>query len=86
MTTNTLLASEQLGKEIIKYSHRATLDEIKIKEFNLNISLYVDSFEEDVQVDLQEVSSKLKDLHQNETNLQSEISKFCEELGIDKPF
>ncbi len=73
-------------KEIIKYSHRATLDEIKIKEFNLNISLYVDSFEEDVQVDLQEVSSKLKDLHQNETNLQSEISKFCEELGIDKPF
>ena len=34
-------------KEIEKYSHLATLDEIKENDYNLNIPRYVDTFEEE---------------------------------------
>ena len=36
-------------KEIEKYSHLATLGEIKEAEFNLNIPRHVDTFEEEVK-------------------------------------
>lgn len=73
-------------KEIEKYSHRASLDEIKENEYNLNIPRYVDTFEEEEIVDIDVVSKKLKKLNADEIDLQSKIAGFCEELGINKPF
>ena len=73
-------------KTIDKYSYVASLEEIKENEYNLNIPRYVDTFEPEPRVDLEEVSSQLQliegDLHQtNET-----IAEFCKELGIKPPF
>ena len=73
-------------KEIKKYSHRASIEEIRENEYNLNIPRYVDIFEEEVMVDIKEVAKKLKELHTNELNLQNKIGSFCDELGINKPF
>lgn len=73
-------------KEVEKYSHRASIKEIKENDFNLNIPRYVDTFDEETLVDLKEVSKKLKELHLNEAKLQNKITGFCRELGIDKPF
>jgi type I restriction enzyme M protein len=73
-------------KEVEKYSHKASLDEIKENEYNLNISRYVDTFEEEEIIDIKLVSEKLKELHSNELNLQNKIAAFCDELKIDKPF
>ncbi len=73
-------------KEIEKYSHRASIKEIKENDFNLNIPRYVDTFEEEVVVDIKEVAKKLKELHINELNLQNKIEEFCDELKINKPF
>jgi type I restriction enzyme M protein len=69
-----------------KYSHRAKLAEIQENEYNLNIPRYVDTFEEEVKIDINEVATKLKELNQEELALRSDISKFCEELKIQKPF
>ena len=73
-------------KEIEKYSHRASLDEIKENEFNLNIPRYVDTFEEEEIIDIDAVAKNLKKLSADEIGLQNKIAEFCQELGIEKPF
>lgn len=72
--------------EVEKYSHKAQLSEIKENEFNLNISRYVDTFEEEESININEVAKKLKELQTNEADLQKRIAEFCDELKIEKPF
>jgi type I restriction enzyme M protein len=71
---------------IDKYSHLASLDEVKENDYNLNIPRYVDTFEEEEPVDLDVVSSELKVIDAEMTNTDNTIAKFCDELGISKPF
>ena len=73
-------------KEIEKYSHKASLEEIKENDFNLNIPRYVDTFEEEEEIDISEVATNLQNLQKKEKNLQEKIGEFCEELGIKSPF
>jgi len=73
-------------KEIDKYSHLASLDEIKENEFNLNIPRYVDTFEEEAVIDIDAVAKDLKKFNKEEIDLQNKIAKFCEELKINEPF
>lgn len=69
-----------------KYSYLATLEEIKENDYNLNIPRYVDTFEEEELVDLDDVSSKLQALESEMASTDESIAKFCDELGIAKPF
>lgn len=73
-------------KEIDKYSHNASLDEIKENDFNLNIPRYVDTFEDDEPIDIDAVASELKELKANEIKLEKAIDEACKELGIKMPF
>jgi type I restriction enzyme M protein len=73
-------------KEVDKYSHRATLAEIQENEYNLNIPRYVDIFEDEVQINVEEIAKKLKELHTGEIKLEKKIAEFCDELKIDKIF
>jgi len=73
-------------KEIEKYSHRATLDEIRENEYNLNIPRYVDTFEEEEVIDIEAVADNLRKLNASEVDLQNKIANFCDELKINKPF
>jgi len=69
-----------------KYSHIASIEEIKENDYNLNIPRYVDTFEEEKIVDLDEVSKELKALDNDIIETNKTISDFCDELGIEKPF
>jgi len=69
-----------------KYSHLASLEEVKENDFNLNIPRYVDTFEEEDPVDLDAVSCELKKLDKDIQITNNAISKFCTELGISAPF
>lgn len=73
-------------KEIEKYSHCASIEEIRENEYNLNIPRYVDTFEEEENIDIGEVAKNLRKLYADEVDLQNKIAEFCEELKIDKPF
>ena len=72
-------------EEIEKYSHKATMDEIRENDFNLNIPRYVDTFEEEEPIDLDEVVSELKKINEEMKNVDAEIKKYCDELGIQAP-
>jgi len=71
---------------IDKYSYLATLEEIEENDYNLNIPRYVDTFEEEEPIDIEEVSRELKTLDEEIQLNDKEIEKFCNELGISAPF
>ena len=73
-------------KEIEKYSHLASLDEIKENDYNLNIPRYVDTFEEEEIIDLNKISSELKALEIEMKTTDETIASFCRELNISTPF
>ena len=69
-----------------KYSYVTTLDEIAENDYNLNIPRYVDTFEEEEPVDLQEVAQDLKQLNEDMKQTDQTIAEYCKELGIEAPF
>ncbi|MEA3450490.1 MAG: type I restriction-modification system subunit M [Bacteroidota bacterium] len=69
-----------------KYSYVATLAEIAENDFNLNIPRYVDTFEEEEEIILEDVSANLKQYDKDLAEVNKEIEGFCDELGIDTPF
>ena len=69
-----------------KYSYVATMDEVIENDYNLNISRYVDTFEEEEAVDLEVVSNDLQSLEIDMTDTDKTISNFCNELNIKAPF
>lgn len=73
-------------KEEDKYSHVASLSEIKENDYNLNIPRYVDTFEEEEPIDLNEVTKEIKALEAKEAEINTRIAKFTKELGIESPF
>jgi type I restriction enzyme M protein len=69
-----------------KYSYIATLDEVKENDYNLNIPRYVDTFEAEEEIDLNEVSAKLKALDIEMVATDAKIAEFCKQLNIATPF
>lgn len=69
-------------KEVEKYCHIAKMDEIIENDYNLNIPRYVDTFEEEEAVDLQETFKKLDETQTKIADAKSEANKFLEELGL----
>ncbi len=69
-------------REIEKYSHIATFDEIKENDFNLNIPRYVDTFEEEEEVDLAKVKAEIIDLENELQKVQSQMTEYLKELGV----
>jgi len=72
--------------ETEKYSHKASLEEIKENEYNLNIPRYVDTFEEEEPIDLAEVSKEINKIDSEMIETDKKITKYCKELGINSPF
>ncbi|MCT7862451.1 MAG: type I restriction-modification system subunit M [Lactobacillus crispatus] len=68
-----IIETYKARKDVERYAHVASFDEIKENDFNLNIPRYVDTFVPEPPVDLKEVAA---DLH--ETNI--EIEKTQKEL------
>lgn len=69
-------------KEIEKYSHCATLQEIADNDYNLNIPRYVDTFEEEEPIDIKAVMAEIKELEAKRADLDKEIEGYLRELGI----
>jgi type I restriction enzyme M protein len=65
-----------------KYSFVATFDEIKENEFNLNIPRYVDTFEEEEEIDIRAVQNRIDELEKELVGVQKEMQKYLKELGI----
>jgi type I restriction enzyme M protein len=69
-----------------KYSHLATLDEIRQNDYNLNIPRYVDTFAAEDAIDLEAIAEQLKALETDIASTDATIASFCKELNISTPF
>lgn len=81
-----IISTYQQRSSIEKYSHLASLDEIKSNDYNLNIPRYVDTFEEEEKIDLADVAKQLAAIDTAMKDTDAEIAKYCAELGIAAPF
>ena len=70
-------------KDVEKYAHLASFEEIKENDFNLNIPRYVDTFEEEEPVDILEVMRQLEKDNQEIEKLEKEIKEQLRILGVE---
>ncbi|UES56825.1 type I restriction-modification system subunit M [Roseibium aggregatum] len=68
-------------KSADKYAYLADLDEIRENDFNLNIPRYVDTFEEEVEVDLMAVRREREALKAQMADLEARMDGYLKELG-----
>lgn len=65
-----------------KFSYVATRDEIKENDYNLNIPRYVDTFEEEEMVDMDEVAENISSIKAELAEVEEQMAKYLEELGL----
>ncbi len=64
-----------------KFSFVATFEEIQENDFNLNIPRYVDTFEEEAEVDIVAVQKEIDKLDVELKTVQTEMEKYLKELN-----
>ncbi|RFB11450.1 type I restriction-modification system subunit M [Bacillus sp. HNG] len=67
-------------EDVEKYAHVATFDEIKENDFNLNIPLYVDTFEEEELVDMASIGSTIQDIRKEKAELETSLYNMISSL------
>lgn len=65
-----------------KYAYVATLEEIVENDYNLNIPRYVDTFEEEEEVDIRGVQQEIDRLEAELAGVQSKMKDYMKELGF----
>ena len=73
----------KLRKNVDKYAHVASIEEIKSNDFNLNIPRYVDTFEEEKEIDLLEISKQLEQDNLEIAELERVIKEQLKLLGVE---
>lgn len=76
-----IVKTYQQRKNVDKYAYLASLEEIRENDFNLNIPRYVDTFEEEEEIDLNAVLKERKQLKAEFVELEKEMAKYLKELG-----
>lgn len=80
----SLPALDTEGGEVLteKFSYRATLKDIQDNEYNLNIPRYIDTFEEEEQVDIKEVHTEIVDLKKQLAETEAKMEQYLNELNL----
>jgi type I restriction enzyme M protein len=69
-------------KNISKYAHLANYNEIVANDYNLNIPRYVDTFEEEEQIDIVALSKEMTDLNAQIKNSEFEFLGLLDQLAV----
>ena len=73
-------------KDIDKFAHVATMQEIEENDYNLNIPRYVDTSEKEEEIDINEVMDRIKETDEEIAKVSAELKKSFDELGLRFPF
>ncbi len=67
-------------KEVEKYAHLAPFTEIKENDFNLNIPRYVDTFEEEEEIDIDAVQVEIDDLEKELVEVRKQMAEKLQKI------
>ena len=70
-------------ESVDKYAYLASLEEIQENDYNLNIPRYVDTFEEEEEIDINAVQKEIKGLELELAGIQKEMDGYLKELGYE---
>lgn len=79
---DNILATFKARQSVDKYACLASFDEIKANEFNLNIPRYVDTFEEEEEIDIKAVQQEIDELEQELVEVRAKMADYLKELGV----
>jgi len=77
-----ILKTYKERKEVEKYSHVASFEEIRENDFNLNIPRYVDTFEEEEPVDIEATKQNIARIEEELAEVKSQMQRYLTELGL----
>ena len=69
-------------EDVEKFAHVASFEEIKENDFNLNIPRYVDTFEEQEEVDIVELGKEIVALNQQIKSAEKDFLSMLDELAV----
>lgn len=72
----------QERKDVDKFAHVASIEEIAENGFNLNIPRYVNTFEEEEQIDIAANRAALADIETKEKEAVAKVNDFLAQLGL----
>ena len=78
-----ILATSAARANVDKYAHLASREEIAENDYNLNIPRYVDTFEEEEEIDLMAVRAEREKLKAELAVLEERMAGYLKELGYD---
>lgn len=78
-----IVCTYQAFASVEKYAHRVTPAMIKENDYNLNITRYVDTFEEEAPVDLKAVQKRIDELEEQLVRVKKEMKGYLKELGLN---
>lgn len=76
-----IVATYKARETIDKYAYLASFEEIEENDFNLNIPRYVDTFEEEEEIDIEVVQAEIIQLENELIEVKQEMAGYLKELG-----
>jgi type I restriction enzyme M protein len=77
---DTIMTTYQNRKNVDKYAHCAPFEEIKENEFNLNIPRYVDTFEEEEEIDIAAVQKEIDQIEAELAAVRTRMAEYLKEV------
>ena len=77
-----IVATHKAFESVEKYAYRATTQELADNDFNLNIPRYVDTFEEEAEIDLNAVKQEIATLESQLAAVKEKMKSRLEEIGL----
>jgi len=76
-----IVATYQARETVDKYAYLASFDEIKDNDFNLNIPRYVDTFEEETEIDIEALQVEISQIETELNEVKQKMAEYLMELG-----
>lgn len=80
---NRIVETYQYRRDIERYSRKVSMDEIRKNGYNLNISRYVSTSQEESKINLKEVNTKLVSINKRIKTNTDKHNEFLKELGLN---
>lgn len=80
---NRIVETYQFRRDIDRYSRKVSMDEIKKNGYNLNISRYVSTSQDESKINLNEVNTKFVSINNRIKTNTDKHNEFLKELGLN---
>ena len=81
---NRIIDTYKAREDIEGFAHKAPLEEIRNNNYNCNINKYVDSYEREEFVNIEEISKTIAELESKSAQLDKELSIYFKKLGLEE--